>query len=90
MHKHEVQTRTHLLYLVRICCFQLLNYMRSVFGWVHIWPRWPSEHGTGRFVDFNSLQEEMTTSPSAKYFYNRGQVRTGNHQRMVSVFVCHK
>ena len=57
------------------------------FHWVHIWP---SEPATGRSVDFNLLQEEVTTSPFAKYFHNRGQVRTGNHQRTVSVFVYHK
>lgn len=44
---------------------------------------------TGRSVDFNFLQEEMTTLPSAKYFHNPGQVRTANHQRIVGMFVSY-
>lgn len=34
--------------------------------------------------------EEMTTSSSAQCFHNRGQVQTGNHQKIVSVFAYHE
>lgn len=36
------------------------------------------------------LKQEITTLPSAKYFHNCGEVRTGNHQRIVRVFVYHE
>lgn len=75
----NVQPRANITYKptanVRLCSQLLLRCPRTV---------------TGRSVDFNLLGEDMTASLPAKYFHNHAQVRTGNHQRTVSVFLYHK
>ena len=40
-------------------------------------------------VDFNLLQEEMTTPFSAKYFHSLGQMQTGSHQQTLGTFAFH-
>lgn len=60
--------------------------MRLALGCSSIWSRWFLVTVTGISVDFNLLREEVTTSPSAKYFHTHGQVRARNRQRTASVF----